>query len=99
MAEPYEKVHDPDYFRGVLRNMVGPKSGNKARFGNRGDGRFPNYQIHGPDGKIRRYNGQTHQIYHENPEVTFEPAHLSYGEFSYEDVQSLLAACLNAVKA
>lgn len=99
MAEPYEKVNDPDYFRGVLRNMVGPKSGKKARFGNRGDGRFPNYQIQDPDGKIRRYNGQTHHLYHENPEATFEPGHLSYGEFSYEDVQSLLAACLGAVKA
>lgn len=99
MAEPYEKVTDPDYFRGVLGNMIGPKSGKKTRFGNRGEGRFPNYQIHDPDGKIRRYSGQPHQLYHENPEASFEPAHLSDGEFSYQEVQSLLAACLGAAKA
>lgn len=99
MAEPYEKVTDPDYFRGVLGNMTGPNSGKKARFGNRGDGRFPNYQVEDADGKIRRYSGQTHQLFHDSPAESFEPAHLSYGEFSYQDVQGLLASCLGAVKA
>jgi hypothetical protein len=99
VAEPYQKVTDPDYFRGVLGNLVGPKSGMKVRYGNRGDGRFPNYQTIGVDGKIRRYSGSSHQPYHDQPTVSFEPDHLSDGEFSYQDVQGMLAACLGAAKA
>ncbi|PZR93478.1 MAG: hypothetical protein DI537_10170 [Stutzerimonas stutzeri] len=96
MAEPYQKVTDPDYFRGVLGNMVGPKNGIKTRFGNRGDGRFPNYQTQDLGGQVRRYSGQSHQLYHEQPLLTFDPAHLSEGEFSYQDVQDLLSAALKA---
>ena len=95
--EPYQSVTDPDYFRGVLLNLIGPKANLSVRFGNQGDGHSPNYQTQDGE-KIRRYSGRSHQLFHDNPLATFEDAHLSSGQFTYEEVQQLLKACLGAGK-
>lgn len=93
--EPYQLVQDENYFRGILGNMKGPNANSKVRLGNRGNGHSPNYQVE-RDGKITRYSGLNHQIYHEDPTLPFEASHLSPGEFGYAEVQAMLKPLLKA---
>ncbi|WP_406854636.1 hypothetical protein ABEG18_19095 [Alsobacter sp. KACC 23698] len=98
---PWELVTDPNYFRGLMGTMgtagLGPKEDVWLRIGNMGDGKQPNYQVHGPDGRVIRFHGGTHGKYHENTYVSFEPENLSQEIFTYPDVVKLLARCLGKV--
>ncbi|MFG5121724.1 hypothetical protein [Methylorubrum sp. POS3] len=95
---PWELVVDPSYFRAVMGTMVsaglGPKEDVWVRIGTTGEGKKPNYQVQGPDGRVIRFSGTSHKIYHEAPYVSFEPDNLSDEIFTYPDVVKLLALCL-----
>lgn len=95
---PWELVTDPSYFRGLMGTMVtaglGPKEDVWVRIGKMGEGKRPNYQVHGPDGRIIRFNGASHSVFHEKPYESFEPENISDEIFTYPDVVKLLARCL-----
>jgi hypothetical protein len=97
---PWELVTDPSYFRGVMKTMdtagLGSKEDVWVRFGKLGTGenKRPHYQVHGSDGRIIRFRGANHSVYHENPYKSFEPEHLSEEIFTYPDIVKLLAHCL-----
>lgn len=86
---PWEDVADQSYFRGVLSKLAdlgyGPKSpdGGYVRFGNRGDGHAPNFQIESEDGSVFAcYHGPGEQKPFAVDE-RFEPSHLSDQRFTY----------------
>lgn len=95
---PWELVTDPNYFRGIMGTMVtaslGPKEDVWIRIGTTGEGKRPNYQVQGPDGRVIRFNGASHGIFHENSTESFEPDNLSDQIFTYPDIVKLLARCL-----
>lgn len=101
--KPWEQVTDPSYFRQVLGKMYalgfGPKSDGAAhiRFGTTGIGHSPNYQIEGPDGVKHCFKGMGHA---EATDVAdeFAPANLSEEQFSYADVEAMLARVIEAVR-
>jgi hypothetical protein len=90
MTEPYEKVADENYFRGVLKNMSPSNSNKRVRFGKEGEGIAPNYQVCSAS-ETERYSGLSHKVYHDNPGATFDEEHLSPGEYTYADVQQMIA--------
>lgn len=92
MTEPYELVSNPDYFRDVLHNMRGPKHQAIVRFGRKSSGHSPNYQVE-KDKTVRRYSGQNHKEYHDDPDQSFADENLS-PPLSYAVVQQLLARLL-----
>ena len=92
---PWEQVSDPSYFKKVMGNMfrlgLGPRSGEgRVRFGVTGRGHAPNYQIEGPDGLKHCYRGRGHAEASDVDEE-FAPANLSDQQFTYKDVEGMLA--------
>lgn len=92
---PWEQVSDPSYFRKVMGNMfslgLGPRRSEegRVRFGVTGDGHAPNYQIEG-SGLKRCYRGMGHAEASDVDEE-FAPANLSDQQFTYKDVEAMLA--------
>ena len=85
----YLKVREENYFRGVLGNMS-PNS--RVRFGETGDGVWPNYQIERPDGELERFRGSNHKSFHEKWDETFDENKLSE-PLTYANVQQNIARC------
>jgi len=101
---PWEHVNDCSYFRGVMGNMVRLGCGKKSpeagsvRFGRTGSGYAPNYQIERlqPDPEQFQFNGLGHsEVAH--VDETFAPENISE-QFSYSDVEQMLARCLDQQK-
>ena len=95
----WEKVQDINYFKGVMHNVImcakeselkKESPGVFVRFGIQGSGHSPNYQIETPTG-VTRFSGQSHKEFHDSPEETFEPSHLSEERFSYDEVVEMMA--------
>lgn len=99
----WELVKDDNYFRDILTNIAHCVGGHKiakeasvfVRFGNKGDGVHPNYQIEWSSG-IRRFAGSNHELFHDNPHETFEEANLEEDRFSYVGIQELIAKASKA---
>jgi len=97
---PWEDVKEDSYFRGILKNIhhtggLGLRAEIRVRFGLKGHGVNPHYQLEGSNGEIRRFSGQSHKPYHRSPNETFEPGNISDESFSVEDIKSMLARCLS----
>ena len=92
-SRPWEIVTNPDYFRGILGNLVSKADGT-VRFGRTGYGTWPNYQIETSDGTKLPYRGNNHERDPQAPETGYEESNLAPDIFDYRGVQSLLAACL-----
>ena len=101
---PWESVKSRSYFADVLRNLnshikkefnIAPvEIPSKAppvtvRFGRKGEGVNPNYQIETPTGQFR-YAGSNHKPFHDAPTEGFEPENISEA-FSYSDVQNMMS--------
>lgn len=101
---PWEDVKDPSYFKGVMGNMVRLGCGKKSpdagcvRFGRTGGGIAPNYQIErlAPEPEKFQFNGLGH-IEVEHVDETFAPEKISE-QFSYLEVERMLARCLDQQK-
>ena len=101
----WELVTDDNYFRDILTNIAHCVGSHKlakeisvcVRFGNRGDGVHPNYQIEWPSG-IRRFAGSNHELFHDNPHETFEESNLEEDRFSYAGIQELIDKASKAKK-
>lgn len=88
---PHERITDPNYFRGVLGNLVA-NNGHAVRYGLTGEGFFANYQIERED-RVLRFDGRTHKPFHDRPFESFEAENLSE-PYSRNDVQEMIAARL-----
>lgn len=91
MTHAYEKVWEENYFEDVLRNMRSASGGWTVRFGETGDGVWPNYQIEKNTGEVTRFHGRTHKEFHERPDVSFEELSkpLTYAEVQREKKRCL----------
>jgi hypothetical protein len=94
---PWELVTSDDYFCEVLINMghcanvagVKKETETNVRFGTKGTGVNPNYQIETPKG-ITRFAGNSHKFFHEEHTKSFEDEHLSKESFTNVEVQTML---------
>lgn len=89
MEHFWEHVRSSDYYRNVLRNMIGPKAERRVRFGTTGVGVSPHYEIIADGAKPMPYSGLNHEP---APEEKFDDGNLSR-EYSYGEVQLMLSRC------
>jgi hypothetical protein len=101
---PWESVKSRSYFADVLGNLnyhikkefdLSPvdipvkNPPVTVRFGRKGEGVNPNYQIETPAGQFR-YAGSNHKPFHDSPTEGFERENISEG-FTYADVQKMMS--------
>jgi hypothetical protein len=84
-----------EYYRGVLKNMdrcakdaAAPKEKVFVRFGTVGKGVHPNYQVETPKAPTR-FAGVNHERFHDEPNVSFNPDHLTE-RFDFGNIQAML---------
>jgi hypothetical protein len=104
MIEPWHNVRDPDYFRGILGNMVRLDSGARnspstiVRLGIGGQGKWPNYQVETAT-RVRAFMGSSHKPDPRAAGGRYAEAELSARHFSFRDIQQLLEACMTRIAA
>ena len=97
IKKPWLLVKDPDYFRGILRNMVNSFSNPLydenvvVRFGLGGEGIRPNYQLEGPPGRILAIAAVNHELDVRAPGGRYDDNMLSEERYTLVQVRDLLS--------